>query len=152
MHDQGRVLKLDARNAQDNNVIESICSEPSPIHVRVFLKSLLNGHLSINNHLCNLNDSNNCQVYKRKSWDCYQLEVVKHTKLLSIIVSDDLRWSHQVEFMCQKVYKKVQLLRRMKILQLDQDIMQDFYSKEVRSILQLGVPCSVMTSGPSNNC
>ena len=73
--------------------------------------------------------------------DCSQLEVVKHTKLLGIIVSDDLRWSHHVEFMCQKAYKKVWLLRRMKILQLDQDIMLDFYCKEVRSILEFGVPC-----------
>ena len=33
------------------------------------------------------------------------------------------------------------VLRQMKILQLDQDIMLDFYCKEVRSILEFGVPC-----------
>jgi hypothetical protein len=67
--------------------------------------------------------------------------VVKQTKLLGIIVSDDLRWAHHVEYMCQRAYKKVWLLRRMKIIHLDQEIMLDFYCKEVRSILEFGVAC-----------
>ena len=70
---------------------------------------------------------------------CSQLDVVKHTKLLGIIVSDDLRWAHHVEYMCQRAYKKIWLLRRMEILQLDQEIMLYFYCKEVRSILEFGV-------------
>ena len=46
-----------------------------------------------------------------------------------------------MEYMCQKAYKKVWLLRRMKILQLDHEIILDFYCKEVRSILEFGVAC-----------
>ena len=73
--------------------------------------------------------------------DCAQLEIVKHTKLLGIIISDDLRWAHHVDYMCQRANKKIWLLRRMKILKLDLNIMLDFYCKEVRSILEFGVAC-----------
>ena len=65
--------------------------------------------------------------------DCAQLEIVKHTKLLGIIISDDLRWAHHVDYMCQRANKKIWFLRRMK---LDLNHMLDFYCKEVRSILE----------------
>jgi hypothetical protein len=70
-----------------------------------------------------------------------QLDIVKQTKLLGIIVSDDLKWSFHVDFMCKKANMKVWLLRRMRILKLDTDILLDFYCKEVRSILEFGVAC-----------
>jgi hypothetical protein len=63
--------------------------------------------------------------------DCTQLEIVKQTELLSIIISD----------MCQRANKKIWLLRRKKILKLDLNIMLDFYFEEVRSILVFGVAC-----------
>ena len=77
--------------------------------------------------------------------DSDTLDIVKQTKLLGIIVSDNLKWSEHVEYMCKKACKKVWLLRRMKILNLDNDILLDFYCKEVRSILEFGV--AVWNSG-----
>ena len=66
---------------------------------------------------------------------------MKQTKLLGIILSDDLKWANHVDYMCQRANRKIWLLRRMKILKLDENIMLDFYCKEVRSILEFGVPC-----------
>ena len=68
------------------------------------------------------------------------LEIVNQTKLVGIIISDDLKWSAHVEYMVKRANKKIWLLRRMKILKLDTDILLDFYCKEVRSILEFGVP------------
>ena len=73
------------------------------------------------------------------------LEIVNQTKLVEIIIQDDLKWSAHVEYMIKRANKKIWLLRRMKILKLDFDILLDFYCKEVRSILEFGVP--VWSSG-----
>ena len=73
------------------------------------------------------------------------LEIVNQTKLVGIIIQDDLKWSAHVEYMIKRANKKIWLLRRMKILKLDFDILLDFYCKEVRSILEFGVP--VWSSG-----
>ena len=67
------------------------------------------------------------------------LDVVRHSKLLGIVVSDDLKWQLHVEFMYKKAAAKIWLLRRMKILNIEAEIMLDFYLKEVRSILEFGV-------------
>ena len=69
------------------------------------------------------------------------LEIVKETRLLGIILTDDLKWNAHVDFMCKKASKKIWQLRRMKILKLEPDILLDFYCKEVRSILEFGVAC-----------
>ena len=68
------------------------------------------------------------------------LEIVQQTKLVGIIISDDLKWSAHVDYMIKRANKKIWLLRRMKILRLEADILLDFYCKEVRSILEFGVP------------
>ena len=75
------------------------------------------------------------------------LDIVKEAKLLGIIISDDLKWSSHVEYMCKKASKKIWLIRRMKNLKLSSDILLDFYLKEVRSILEFGavVWCSGLT-------
>ena len=77
-----------------------------------------------------------------------QLEVVNQTKLVGIVISDNLKWSAHVDYMVKRANKKIWLLRRMKILKLDSDILLDFYFKEVRSILEFGV--SVWNSGITN--
>ena len=41
--------------------------------------------------------------------------------------------------MCVKASKKIWQLRRMKILNLEPDLLLDFYCKEIRSILEFGV-------------
>ena len=59
------------------------------------------------------------------------LRIVKKTKLLGIILSSSLKWAPQVDFMCQRALKKVWLLRKLKILELDTELLLDFYLKEI---------------------
>ena len=73
---------------------------------------------------------------------------MNQTKLVGIVISDDLKWSAHVDYMVKRANKKIWLLRRMKLLRLDCDILLDFYFKEVRSILEFGV--SVWNSGITN--
>ena len=47
------------------------------------------------------------------------LEVVKETKLLGIILTDDLKWAANTDYICKKAYGKMWTLRRMKILDVD---------------------------------
>ena len=68
------------------------------------------------------------------------LKIVTETKILGIILSSDLKWSPHVEFMCKKALKKTWLLRKLKILNLETDLLLDFYLKEIRSVLEYGVP------------
>ena len=66
------------------------------------------------------------------------LSIVKEAKILGVVISSDLKFSAHVEYMLQRAYKKIWLLRRMKIIKLDVHIMTDYYCKEIRSILEFG--------------
>ena len=72
--------------------------------------------------------------------DVTQIECVPHIKLLGVIVSQDLRWTLNTEYICMKARQKLWIMRRMLKLDLDTDKMFDTYTKEVRSILELAVP------------
>ena len=39
-----------------------------------------------------------------------QVEVVSETKLLGIMLTDDLKWARNTEFICKKAYKKMWIL------------------------------------------
>ena len=69
-----------------------------------------------------------------------QLEIIKETKLLGVILTDDLKWSKNTEYICKRAYKQMWTLRRMKVLDVDPYIILDVYIKEIRSLLELAVP------------
>ena len=71
--------------------------------------------------------------------DGSMLNIVNETKILGIILSDNLKFNSHVEYMLSRANKKVWTLRRMKILNLDTTILTDYYCKEIRSILEYGV-------------
>ena len=51
-----------------------------------------------------------------------------------------MKWDLHIEYLCKKAYKKLWVLRRLKVLDVDPLFMADVYQKEVRSILELAVP------------
>ena len=53
------------------------------------------------------------------------LEVVKEARLLGIIITDDLKWSANTSSICSKAYKKMWILRRLKVLNVGQDLLLD---------------------------
>ena len=76
------------------------------------------------------------------------IEYVSDTRLVGVVVSQDLKWFKNTAYICQKARQKLWILRRM--LKLDLDIYQmfDVYTKEIRSILEMAVP--VWHSGLTN--
>ena len=42
------------------------------------------------------------------------IEVIKETKLLEVMISDDLKWNYNTDYICKKAYKKMWVLHRMK--------------------------------------
>ena len=86
---------------------------------------------------------------KSKKWDFppelnfsdgTEIECVSAIKLVGVIVTQDLKWSQNTEYICRKARKKLWILRRMKNLELDLFQLFDIYSKEIRSILEMAVP------------
>ena len=72
--------------------------------------------------------------------DGTQIDYISDTKLVGVIVSEDLRWNKNTLYICQKARLKLWILRRMVKLDLDTDTLFDVYTKEMRSILELAVP------------
>ena len=68
------------------------------------------------------------------------LEVKDKLKILGVIVTPNLKWDANTEFICKKAYSKMWAIRRMKALGLDNFTLLDFYLKEVRVHLELAVP------------
>ena len=73
---------------------------------------------------------------------CFQnnIEVVRETKLLGVVISEDLKWEANTQYICSRAYKKLWILRRLRVLIDDDSFLVDVYQKEVRSILEFGVP------------
>ena len=69
-----------------------------------------------------------------------QLEIVSETKLLGVMVTSDLKWAANTEYICKRAYKKMWSLRRLKVLDVEPLTILDVYRKEIRSVLELAVP------------
>ena len=72
--------------------------------------------------------------------DNQNLEVVPDMKLVGVIISEDLKWTKNTQYICQKAMSRMWFLRRMKRVRLDEEHLLDTYIKEIRSILELAVP------------
>ena len=63
--------------------------------------------------------------------DGSQIECIPHTKLVGVVVSQDLKWFQNTEYICLKARQKLWILRRMVKLDLEIHTMFDVYTKEV---------------------
>jgi hypothetical protein len=102
-----------------------------------------------NNMVINMQKTKVISFTKSRKWDFppelhfsdgSQLECIPETRLLGVVVSQDLRWAKNTAFICQKARQKLWILRRMLNFNLDLHQLYDVYSKEIRSILELAVP------------
>ena len=80
------------------------------------------------------------------------LECVRKAKVLGLIVTDDLKWYENTQYITSKAMSRIWTLRRMKNLGLSNDIIFDVYIKEMRSLLEFGVPVwnGAITNDDSN--
>ena len=69
-----------------------------------------------------------------------KLEYVRQAKILGVIVTDNLKWSENTKYITSKAMSRIWCLRRMKKLGLDNEVIFDAYFKEIRSVLEFGIP------------
>ena len=62
--------------------------------------------------------------------DDKQLEIVKSMKLLGVIVTSDMKWHQNTDFITQKGFSRLWILRRLKRLGLPKDELLDRYMKK----------------------
>ena len=79
------------------------------------------------------------------------LEVVEKFKLLGVKIQSDLKWNDNTDYICQKGYARLWMLRRLKGLGATELELLDVYEKQVRSVLELAVPVwqPALTQGQS---
>ena len=68
------------------------------------------------------------------------LEVVDKYTFLGVIIRSDLKWHDNTDFICQKGYARLWLLRRSKGSGADVLEMLDVYEKQVRTVLEMAMP------------
>ena len=64
------------------------------------------------------------------------LEIVDHTKLLRVILTKDLRWSRNTDYMIKRANARMDILRRLSGLIAPVKDMIQTYISYVRSILE----------------
>ena len=67
------------------------------------------------------------------------LEVLEETKLLGIVLTSDLRWASNTNYIFKRAMSRMWLLRRMKKIQLEPQLICDYYTKEIRILAEQGV-------------
>ena len=102
-----------------------------------------------NGMVINKNKTQIMSFNKSRKWDFppelvfsngEQLEVISETKLVGVIVSDNLSWHKNTEYICKRARTKLWILRRMMNLNLSYKQLYDVYCKEIRSLLEFAVP------------
>ena len=78
------------------------------------------------------------------------LEVVEKFKLLGVQIRSDLKWFDNSNYICQKGYERLWMLRRLKGLGANSSELLDVYEKQVRSILEMAVPVPVWPNQGGN--
>ena len=68
------------------------------------------------------------------------IETVENMKILGIIVSNDLKWKENTLEMTKKAYNRLWMLKRLKSHGASLEDLTDVYTKQIRSILEFGVP------------
>ena len=64
------------------------------------------------------------------------LELVEKMKLLGVIITSDLKWRENTEFITKKAFKRLWLIKRLKQLGASTAALVDLYYKHVRSVVE----------------
>ena len=82
------------------------------------------------------NYTDNYQFATRMSVKNENLEIVKETKLLGVIISDDLKWSKNTNYLIKKAYKRMELLRKASHFTVSKRDKKIIYTLYIRSVLE----------------
>ena len=82
------------------------------------------------------NFSNNYQFTTRLKLCDETLEIVNKTKLLGVIMTDDLKWDENVIYLVKKAWQKMEILRKAASFGASKDEKREIYILYVRSTLE----------------
>ena len=68
------------------------------------------------------------------------IETVEEMKLLGLVLRNDLKWNSNTSVMIKKAYAKLWMIRRLQAHGANLEDLKDVYLKQIRSILEFGVP------------
>ena len=69
-----------------------------------------------------------------------QVETLEEMKLLGLIISNDLKWKSNTENITKKAYKRLWVIKRLKGQGASMEDLIDVYTKQVRSVVEFGIP------------
>ena len=82
------------------------------------------------------NFSRNYQFITKLAVDSENLDVVKETKLLGTIISDDLKWAKNTKEIVKKSYQRMQLLNSAASFTSNIQDLRSIYLTYVRSVVE----------------
>ena len=77
--------------------------------------------------------------FPRFNFNNNELEVVEETKLLGLVLRNDLSWASNTNYMVKRSNKKLWTLKRLRKLGANTKDLVDVYCKQIRSILEFSV-------------
>ena len=86
------------------------------------------------------NPTTNFDFVPEFSTEGNQIETLEEMKLLGIVFSNDLKWKSNTESITKKAFSRLWIIRRLKKNGANIDDLKDVYYKQVRSVLEFGVP------------
>ena len=72
--------------------------------------------------------------------DGRELDTMEEMKMLGLVLSNDLSWRPNTDNMVMKAYKRIWMIKRLKSRGANLDDLTDIYTKQIRSVLEFGVP------------
>ena len=69
-----------------------------------------------------------------------KLEVINETRLVGVIITDDMKWDKQIADMSHRAFTKIWILRRLKSLGATRKSLLLIYYRHIRSIVEYAAP------------
>ena len=66
--------------------------------------------------------------------------MLEEMKILGVVITSDLSFSRNTEYIVKRAFKRIWMLRRLKNLGANHSQLIDVYIKQIRSVLELAVP------------
>ena len=82
------------------------------------------------------NFTDNYKFTTKLSLNTANLEIVQKTKLLGVILTDDLKWSENTRELVKKAFSRMELLRKVASFKPPIDDLKNIYMLYIRSILE----------------
>lgn len=110
------------------------------------------------NHVSQWTDDNNCKINATKTKEMVisfkrcrpqiapltinniVIEQVSHSKLLGVIIADNLKWDQHINYICSKASKRLHFLTRLKRSGVEPAELLDYYRSVVRSVIEYACP------------